>query len=317
MNNNSARFVIGMEAMTPTGMNLDIATTVAKADLGRFDQQVAGDGIERFTYASIEYISSTSLFDKCSVLIESLIDSLLKQLPTSLKPIPLLVNVPGSISAVEMSQWLSECKHCDSISRYEVVQQSGPSYLTTSLAKLNQFDAIMSISVDSLVDALSDLIEAGDVMSSTNPWGIIPSEGGAGLLLCRNNLVQTLKLKPKAKLGYFEVEPANTTRRSVMKLVRNASRNIKSFGPVFSDMTNLRSHTEDYGFALGARAECFDNPQQPTLINDLWGTLGSCSALALMACTIQEVTHNSPVTLLMFDVKGERALLQLTCMKQT
>ncbi|MEZ9051810.1 MULTISPECIES: hypothetical protein [unclassified Vibrio] len=315
MNNNSARFVIGMEAMTPTGMNLDIATTVAKADLGRFDQQVAGDGIERFTYASIEYISSTSLFDKCSVLIESLIDSLLKQLPTSLKPIPLLVNVPGSISAVEMSQWLSECKHCDSISRYEVVQQSGPSYLTTSLAKLNQFDAIMSISVDSLVDDLSDLIEAGDVMSSTNPWGIIPSEGGAGVILCRNNLVKTLKLKPLAQLGYFDLEAANTTRRTMMKLVRNASRKIKNFGPVFTDMTNLRSHTEDYGFALGARAEYFENPQQPTLINDLWGTLGRCSALALLASAIRDAPNSKQVTLLMFDIQGERALLQLVRMK--
>lgn len=315
MNNNSARFVIGMEAMTPTGMNLDIATTVARADLGRFDQKMADDGIERFTYAHIEYTSNTSLFDKCSELIESLIGSLLKQLPKALKPIPLLVNIPKTLSVVAMSEWLSECKHCDSISHYEVVQQSGPLHLSTSLAKLTQFDAIMSISVDSLVDDLNDLIDAGQVMSSSNPWGIIPSEGGAGLLLCRNNLVQTLKLKPKAKLGYFEVEPANTTRRSVMKLVRNASRHIKSFGPVFSDMTNLRSHTEDYGFALGARAECFDNPQQPTLINDLWGTLGSCSTLALMACTIQEVAHNRPVTLLMFDVQGERALLQLNCMK--
>tara|TARA_B100001059_G_C17813707_1_gene573836 strand:+ start:299 stop:1252 length:954 start_codon:yes stop_codon:yes gene_type:complete len=315
MNSNSARFVIGMEALTPTGMNLDIATTVAKADLGRFDQHVAGDGIERYTCASIEYISSTTLFEKYSEIIETLVESLLNQLPKALKPIPLLVNIPNGISIAEMSEWLSECKHCDFISHYEVVQQSGPSHLTSSLAKLNQFDAIMCISVDSLFDTLSDLIDAGEVMSSSNPWGIIPSEGGAGLLLCRNNLVHTLKLKPKAKLGYFATEPASTTRRSVMKLVRNASCHIKNFGPVFSDMTNLRAHTEDYGFALGARAECFDNPQQPTLINDFWGTLGSCSTLALIACTIQEVESNRPATLLMFDVNGERALLQLTCMR--
>lgn len=314
MNNNSARFVIGMEAMTPTGMNLDIATTVAKADLGRFDQKVDTDGLERFTYANVEYTSKTTLFDKCKELIDNLIESLLKQLPKALKPIPMLVNIPDVISVLSMSEWLSECRHSDSIAHYEVVQQAGPSHLTTSLAKLNQFDAIMSISVDSLVDDLNGLIDAGQVMSSSNPWGIIPSEGGAGVILCRNNLVKTLKLKPLAQLGYFDLEVEKTTRRTMMKLVRSASRKIKKFGPVFSDMTNLRSHTEDYGFALGARAEYFDNPQQPFLINDLWGTLGRCSALALMACAIQEAPDNKLMTLLMFDVQGERALLQLTRM---
>ncbi|MFA0115938.1 hypothetical protein AB4407_20175 [Vibrio sp. 10N.261.46.E11] len=314
MNNNSARFIIGMEAMTPTGMNLEIATAVAKADLGRFDQKVAEDGIERFTYGNIEYTSNTSLFDKCSELFDRLVGALLKQLPKALKPIPLLVNIPKTLSVVAMSEWLSECKHCDSISHYEVVQQGGPSHLTTSLAKLNQYDAVMSISVDSPVANIDALIETGYVMSSFNPWGIIPSEGGAGVILCRNNLVKTLKLTPLAQLGYFDLEPVNTTRRSMMKLVRSASRTIESFGVVFSDMTNLRSHTEDYGFALGARAEYFDNPQQPFLINDLWGTLGSCSSLALIASAIHEGPYNRPMTLLMFDVQGERALLQLTRM---
>ena len=53
-------------------------------------------------------------------------------------------------------------------------------------------------------------------------------------------------------------------------------------------MHNSRDHTEDYGFALGARAEKFDNPQQPFLINDLWGTLGQASSLALL-CSFTQV----------------------------
>ena len=37
-------------------------------------------------------------------------------------------------------------------------------------------------------------------MSTNNPWGVIPSEGGAGLILCRRNTIETLKLKPQAQL---------------------------------------------------------------------------------------------------------------------
>ena len=64
MPNSTGRYVLGMEVMTPTGMNLDVATSVAKADLARFDQMVGKDGIERFTFATIEYTKESELFGK-------------------------------------------------------------------------------------------------------------------------------------------------------------------------------------------------------------------------------------------------------------
>ena len=102
MHNSTGRYVLGMEVMTPTGMNLDIASAVSYADLGRFDQCVGDDGIERFTYAKIEYTKEIEQFEKTCELITHLLDSLLEQLPRSLKPIPLLIAVPASISLVKV-----------------------------------------------------------------------------------------------------------------------------------------------------------------------------------------------------------------------
>ncbi|NMT04076.1 hypothetical protein HKB22_03910, partial [Vibrio parahaemolyticus] len=92
---------------------------------------------------------------------------------------------------------------------------------------------------------------------------------------------------------------------------QRASKKLTAFGEVYSDMTNLRAHSEDYGFALGAKAERFINPEQPLLINELWGTMGSCSSLALGAFAVKNHHFNQPVTLLMFDFGGDKALLQL------
>lgn len=76
-------------------------------------------------------------------------------------------------------------------------------------------------------------------------------------------------------------------------------------------MTNLRAHSEDYGFALGAKAERFTHPELPMLINELWGTMGSCSSLALLAFTVKNHHFNQPSSLLMFDFNGDKGLLQL------
>ncbi|MCR9419598.1 hypothetical protein NB498_19850, partial [Vibrio alginolyticus] len=138
-----------------------------------------------------------------------------------------------------------------------------------------------------------------------------PSEGGAGLILCRRNTVETLKLKPQAQLGYIDTELNTSDRRGMFRLVQRASKKLDSFGEVYSDMTNLRMHSEDYGFALGAKAERFTNPEQPQLINELWGTMGSCSSLALIAFAVREHHFKQPTTLLMFDFHGDKGVLQL------
>ena len=260
MHNSTGRYVLGMEVMTPTGMNLDIATNVANADLARFDQVVGEDGIERFTFAKIEYTKESDLFEKTCELTANLLDSLLAQLPRSLKPIPLLLAVPTTISLVKMQEWLGESDYSDFLSVVETVHASGPSFVLQAMKSLDKYDAMMCISVDSMVNRMQELIDDSMVMSTNNPWGVIPSEGGSGLILCRRNTVETLKLKPLAQLGYIDTELNTTDRRGMYRLVQRASKKLNAFGEVYSDMTNLRAHSEDYGFALGAKAERFTHP---------------------------------------------------------
>ncbi|HHF3035749.1 TPA: hypothetical protein ACPJ07_000408 [Vibrio diabolicus] len=311
MHNSTGRYVLGMEVMTPTGMNLDIASAVSYADLGRFDQCVGDDGIERFTYAKIEYTKEIEQFEKTCELITRLLDSLLAQLPRSLRPIPLLIAVPASVSLVKVQEWLGESNYAEFVSVVNAVHASGPSFVLQAMKSLDKYDAMMCISVDSLVNSMQTLIDDAMVMSTNNPWGVIPSEGGAGLILCRRNTIETLKLKPQAQLGYIDTELNTSDRRGMFRLVQRASKKLDSFGEVYSDMTNLRMHTEDYGFALGAKAERFTNPEQPQLINELWGTLGSCSSLALIAFAVRDHHFRQPTTLLMFDFHGDKGILQL------
>ncbi|WDZ74435.1 hypothetical protein PWW31_19175 [Vibrio harveyi] len=311
MPNSIGRYVLGMEVMTPTGMNLDVATSVAKADLARFDQMVGKDGIERFTFATIEYTKESELFGKTCELTAHLLDSLLVQLPRSLKPIPLLISVPTTISLVKIQEWLGESDYSDFLSVVEAVHASGPSFVLQAMKSMDKYDAMMCISVDSTVSSMQELIDDAMVMSTNNPWGVIPSEGGAGLILCRRNTLETLKLKPQAQLGYIDTELNTADRRGMFRLVQRVSKKLDSLGEVYSDMTNLRAHTEDYGFALGAKAERFIDPEQPNLINELWGTMGSCSALALIAFTVKNHHFNHPASLLMFDFNGDKGMLQL------
>ena len=311
MPNSTGRYVLGMEVMTPTGMNLDVATSVAKADLARFDQMLGKDGIERFTFATIEYTKESELFGKTCELTAHLLDSLLAQLPRSLKPIPLLISVPTTISLAKIQEWLGESDYSDFLSVVEAVHASGPSFVLQAMKSMDKYDAMMCISVDSTVSSMQELIDDAMVMSTNNPWGVIPSEGGAGLILCRRNTLETLKLKPQAQLGYIDTELNTADRRGMFRLVQRVSKKLDSFGEVYSDMTNLRAHTEDYGFALGAKAERFIDPEQPNLINELWGTMGSCSSLALIAFTVKNHHFNHPASLLMFDFNGDKGMLQL------
>lgn len=311
MNTSTGRYVIGMEVVTPTGMNLDIANSVATANLSRLGQSIGDDGIERFTYSKIEYTNHKLLFEKTCELSGYLIESLLKQLPNSLKLIPLLIAIPNKVPIAKMQDWLDQSAYSSYLSTIEVVHSSGPSFVQHSINSLDKYDALMCVSVDSLVDSIDDLMNDAMVMSTKNPWGIIPSEGGAGLLFARRNTIKTFKLVPKAQIGYLNIELNNSDRRGMFRLVQRASKQVELFGEVYSDMSNLRAHTEDYGFALGAKAERFTNPQQPHLINELWGTMGCCSSFALIAYAIQNHHFNQATTLLMFDTNGDKGLLQL------
>ncbi len=95
----------------------------------------------------------------------------------------------------------------------------------------------------------------------------------------------------------------------MMSLVRKASRNMTHLGKVYTDKTSSRSHTEDYSFAIGARAEIFSAPQKPLNVDKLWGTMGKCSSLALICVFASQDSDKEKATLMMFDQTFHRGLL--------
>ncbi len=308
--NRHGRYVLASELLSPMGMNLDLSLALANADLSRFAQRMADNGIDKYTFAQIEYLAPSEFTARVQAMVASLLDSLLKQLPRSLKPLPLMINLPRSVSGVEMQEWLDESTYSAAISQLEVMHVSGPKYIEKNLRLLDKHDALICLNIDSLVVNIETLIAKNNVLGSSNPWGIIPSEGAAGFIFVRKNIVDTLKLKPIARLGQFSAEYEVSDRRAMLRLVKTLNTE-QSFGTLYSDMTNTRKDTEEYGFALGARAQQFVNPQQPVLINELWGTLGESSASALLATTIALHRGDGLATLMMFSVSGDRAILQL------
>ncbi|WP_339387899.1 hypothetical protein [Vibrio caribbeanicus] len=311
MSNSLGQYVLEGEVITPCGMNLDISTAVAKADLDRFTQRESEGTTASFVCANIEFLEQTDWFERCGELLLAMLESLFQKLPRSLHTIPVVIGVPESIGAVKLQDWLDETPFASKISYCEVLHDSGARVLKRALTLLDNYDALICISIDSLVYALEKWVEQGKVLSNELPWGIIPSEGSAGLILCRHNTLETLKLTPKSKITYFDLELDTTDRRGMYRLVQRASKHLEHLGAVFSDMTSLRSHTEDYGYVLGAKAKKFTHPQQPLLINELWGTMGRCSLLALMVYAAYYSDIEQPSVLLSFDIDGDKALMQM------
>lgn len=311
MNNTVSPYLLNAEVVTPTGMNRDIALSVAKADLGRFNQVSQADQ-QRYTYAKADFLSAEDLAQRLVEMVIIVANALLSPLPSMCKPMPLLVNIPAALAPHHFQKLLEKSELFNQLSIITVTQQSGASVIAHALQLLTQQDIVLCIAVDSLVANLDALIADATVFCQTNPWGIIPSEGSAGMILCSKNLVDTLALRPVAKLEYFDIERQVLDRRAMMRLVRKASAWHPTLGKVYSNMTNSRHDSEDYGFALGARIEIFNQPQQPFLINELWGTLGVSSALALLAVFAAEHPDSELASLLMFEQNGDRAILAMT-----
>ncbi len=50
------RFILAADAVTPAGMNIDISTAVAEADVAKFSQQELDAGMDRYPYANVGFV---------------------------------------------------------------------------------------------------------------------------------------------------------------------------------------------------------------------------------------------------------------------
>ena len=311
MNATFGRFILSAEAITPSGMNLDISLCVAKADLGRFDKLKSDDPLQGYTAAKIDFLKEGSALERHIEMITTLGLALLSPLISALKPLPLFLSVPDAFDARRIKKSLENNPLLTGLGDIKITHEGGARFVFEALQLLDTHDILMCIAVDSLFENSETYISDATLFSGNNPWGIIPSEGGAGVIFVKKNRVDVLKLKPLAKLEYFDIEKDSKDRRAMMRLVRKASKSVPFFGSVYSNMTTSRQDSEDYGFALGTKGELFTNPQEPFLINELWGTMGAGAALALLAVFTAEHRSKDPGSLLMFEQNGDRGFLNL------
>ena len=307
MNQRYGQFVLDSEIATSTGMNVELAIAVAKADIDRFSTYESNG--DKYTIAELDYIEADDLFEKTKQLLIEVLVLLLERLHISLKPLPLLLSIPASLSRHDIRDWLSESEYSAYLSNITISKHQGNLFMAECLQSLDEPDAVLCIAVDSLLSEIESLIENRQVMSAKNPWGMIPSEGAAGMVLTKRNVIDTLKITAQSQLMYMGFDKVSEDRRGCSRLIRQACKSHSNLGVVYSDMTNQRAHVEDYGFAIGARNEALPNAQQVNLTNEYWGTLGGASGIATIASMNYFHDSNSLASLFLFDQFNTRSLL--------
>ena len=307
MSQRYGQFILDSEIATSTGMNVELAIAVAKADIDRFSTYEShGD---KYTIAELDYIQSDDLFEKTKQLLIEVLVPLLNRLHISLKPLALVLSIPAPLSHHDIRDWLNESEYSAYLSNITVSKHQGNLFMVECLQSLDDLDAVLCIAIDSTLNEIEGFIENKQVMSAKNPWGMIPSEGAAGMILTKRNVIETLKITPKYQLMFMGLDKASADRRGCSRLIRQACESHSNLGVVYSDMTNQRAHVEDYGFAIGARSEALSNAQNVVLTNEFWGTLGGASGIATIAS--MNYLHNSEElgSLFLFDQVHTRSLL--------
>jgi len=305
-------FILNSDAVLPTGMNLPLAVALARADLGRFDtKKDEYDGVNK-TIGHMDFIQESKPSERVFSVLELLLNSLLNKLHRSLKPLPLLLSLPHSISKEMFDSWFDSSPYTVFISRVSLHHKNGCEFIETMLDEMKHCDAIISISLDNPAADFDSYAENKALFSSTYPWGVIPSEGAAGVVLVKANLLSTLKLTAESKIVDYRVDYDSKDRRGCSRLVKACSNKTNNLGKIYSDMTSSRSHSENYGFAVGARSEYFIEPDHITQVNELWGYLRNASALVCLTLASREISTELSTTLFLFNHEEECAILRLS-----
>ncbi|QUJ69424.1 hypothetical protein KDD30_21940 (plasmid) [Photobacterium sp. GJ3] len=140
---------------------------------------------------------------------------------------------------------------------------------------------------------------------------MIASEGGAGVIMASRSFVEAMKIEPLATLDGWSCEP-DEGHHLMSRVLRRHSRAVDQLGLLFSDMTNLRTHQEDYGFAVGAKGEALLNPEQVIQSHSLWGYLGHASLYATLALAARYPNALRNRSAFLFGADHSRAMLTLT-----
>lgn len=305
------RYILCSDVVVPTGFNLELARAVFDADLGYFDTKKDPADGQMKTVAQIPYLESSDDAERLIGILELVVENVLKKLTLNLKPLPLFLSIPEVVTSEVLDRWKSESPLSKYISHLQVVNESGDAFLQYVLKEITDHDAILCIAIDAPISQFDGYSEQKTLHFNQNPWGLILSEGGAGLVLTKRAVVDTLKLIPEAKVMSFVHDSHAEDGRACSRLVRKSSKQVKSFGRIYSDMTNQRFHIEDYGFAIGARSEYFPEPESVRLINDMWGYLGKASALTTLALACNEVSSEVNSTLFLFGDMKSRSIMTI------
>ncbi|MCG2838966.1 hypothetical protein L6J37_19215 [Photobacterium sp. WH77] len=316
MSLSTARYILCADAVTAAGFNLDISVAVAQADLDMYETRPVADADSKATVAPITYLDAEeNTADKYFAMLALLVTQLAVNLPGSLPPAPLYVRMPQAITQSQLENWYQTWR-ADSglekvLGRVVLSHHTEHTHFSDVLKSLNEEEVVMAISVDSPLSALDVLSQRNLLQTAQHPWGVIASEGAAGAVLASRSLVEALKLTPQARLDSWHCEQG-AGEQLMSSALRKQSKAVDDFGLLFSDMTNLRSQNEEYGFAIGARGERLTNPEQLVLSHSLWGYLGEASLFATLALALHHTDSQRVRSVFLFGANDSRAMMTLT-----
>ncbi|MCG7497900.1 hypothetical protein MHO82_13600 [Vibrio sp. Of7-15] len=306
------RYILCSDVVVPTGFNLDLARAVYQADLGNFDSEKDSVDGQMKTVARIPFIAEEESVSRIFAILDMVMTNIMGKLTINLKPLPLYITLPDCITDAVLADWKEKSEFSKYISHVSLRQEKGNQFLEYALNEITDHDAILCVAIDDPIRRFDEYAQERLLFSSQTPWGIIPSEGGVGLVFTKRAVVDTLKLQPESKVDSFFIDRRADDGRACSRLARVNGKTSTNFGYIYSDMTNQRHHVEDYGFAIGARSELFPNPEAVNLINEMWGNLGDASSLTTLTLASNEVSSEMCSTLFLFGDRGTRAIMTIS-----
>ncbi|MDA9556563.1 hypothetical protein N9R79_03535 [Vibrio sp.] len=347
--------IVSAEAVTPNGFDLDMSLSLSKAKVSPFTQGHHQKTHQKYTYAHAEFIKDDGLenesYDsddpesdskRLHTLLVDLEHVLKSQLLTQLQSVanetnrhpinqfqlPLLIGVPERVDIPHLRSLLQQTLSPTLYSQLIIEPFGGVQLLSLALTLQAQYSALMVISVDSLLCFQEALVDRQLVLSKSSSWGMIPSEGAAGVVLMSSTYRHALGLPPcpMIDVALFS-EPGSRGSMDLLKLARQIKkqrREVKkdmTFGYLVSDKTGLYQDEESYGFFMGAMAQHCDRRIPPMMLEKYWGTIGQascCSVLAVIWYELNQMSterlpgETSTYTGLLFNADGRKGIISLS-----
>jgi 3-oxoacyl-[acyl-carrier-protein] synthase-1 len=302
--------VVSVGAITPLGSSAALSFAAVHARLSRTRLEDGDDGVSYHRAVVDALPAELSRLGRLKALLASALEDALAPLPAlqarsaSLpRAIPLWLALPEGVRSAEVCAERSEF----GTAMWPVVTLSGGrasgllalQAAASAIAQgQHELALVAGVDVQSDKESVAALALAGRLLTDDNPWGIVPSEGAAALLLMSSRLLARLGL---VSLGVIEAVAASrddAQQRGVPCIgeglsqachgVLDSARQQARAAEIYGDLNGERAQADEWGYSaprLAQRCREVTDAQMPAL---WWGDQGHATGTLLVSLALYD-----------------------------